>query len=173
MKAHQIGEFNHLEKENLIFIESKLALTEEQAVPLINQGNKLLREDYSKQAIQILDCPPGTSCPMVAATKDANLVILVTEPTAFGLNDLQLAVETMRLMKKEFMVIINRDGSGDDRVDDYCQKESIPIIGRIAFDKAIAHYYAQGKLVYDKLPEVKKEIDFVVKQIQEKIAQHA
>ena len=154
-------------------MESKLALTEEQAVPIINQGKKVIREEYAHRPVQLLDCPPGTSCPMVAATKDADFVILVTEPTAFGLNDLQLAVETMRQMKKAFAVLINRDGSGDNRVERYCETENIHIIGKIAFDKNIAKHYAQGELVYDKLINVKKEIDHIVEQVEERIKQYA
>ena len=106
----------------------------------------------------IYDAPPGTSCPVIEAVKDCDFVILVTEPTPFGLHDLKLAVDTIRALNKEFGVVINRDGIGNDDVLDYCQIESIPILAKSPNDRCIAELYSRGKLIYNEIPEVKKQL---------------
>ena len=93
---------------------------------------------------------------MIAAVRHSDLVILVTEPTPFGLHDLKLAVDMTRELKIPFGVIINRVGSGDERVHEYCREEGIPIILEIPDDRRIAVAYSQGSLIIDALPEYKK-----------------
>lgn len=101
----------------------------------------------------IVDAPPGTSCPVVAALRGADLVLLVTEPTPFGLHDLQLAVETVREMAIPFGVVVNRVGVGDDRVHEYCGAQGIPILLEIPDDRRIAEAYSRGELIVDALPQ--------------------
>lgn len=101
----------------------------------------------------IIDAPPGTSCPVVAAIRGTDYVLLVTEPTPFGLNDLMLAVDMVRELKIPFGVVVNRAGSGDDRVHNYCRSEGIPIMAEIPDDRRIAEAYSKGHLMIDELPE--------------------
>lgn len=165
MQPHLIGKVSEVQMGKLTLLESKLALTEEQSVPLINITKKILIDDFASNEIQVLDCPPGTSCPMVAAVKNANYVILVTEPTPFGLNDLRLAVETIRKLRIDFGVVINRFGIGDNGVEDYCGLEEIQIIGKIAYDKQIAFYYSNGDLVYDKIEHFADSLKEIVRNL--------
>ena len=89
--------------------------------------------------------PPGTSCPVVETMRGADFVLLVTEPTPFGLHDLRLAVEVARdELGLPVGVVINRDGVGDAGVDDYCAAEGIPILMRIPLDRRIAEAYSEG-----------------------------
>lgn len=104
-------------------------------------------------ALTIIDAPPGTSCPMGTAVSGADYVILVTEPTPFGLHDLDLAVKTVRKMGIPFGVIINRSDSGDDRVVDYCARESTRILMLIPEDRRIAEGYSEGKPLVVSAPE--------------------
>ena len=90
---------------------------------------------------------------MVWTVGDADLVILVAEPTSFGLHDLELAVETVREIGIQFGVVINKDGLGDDRLERYCEKEGIEILARIPHDRRIAEVYAKGEQVIDVLPQ--------------------
>jgi len=131
MQPHKMGETREYEYNNLMFIESQLMIGEEQAVPLIHKTQTMVDESYSNTTLQLFDCPPGTSCPVVAATEKADFVILITEPTPFGLHDLKLAVETMRKLHKPFGVVINRAGIGNDDVENYCVDERIDIISKI------------------------------------------
>jgi len=158
MVQQKMGELKHFHLGNLSFVESRLDIGQEQAVPLIAQTKKYINTHFSGEMIQLYDAPPGTSCPVIEATKDADLVILVTEPTPFGLHDLTLAVNTMKELKKEFGVIVNRHGIGNDDVLEYCLKEHIPVLSKIPNDRRIAELYSRGELVYQKVPEINKQL---------------
>ncbi len=159
MQPEKIGELTEYQiNNNLHFIESRLDIGEEQAVPLIAQTKKYVKTKYSKVYFQVFDCPPGTSCPMIEATRDADFVILITEPTPFGLHDVSLAVETMRKLNKPFGIVINRFGIGNDDLIKYCNKENIPMIAKIPNHRKIAEYYSNGRLIYIKIPEVKEAL---------------
>ncbi|HOF34392.1 MAG TPA: ATP-binding protein [Spirochaetota bacterium] len=132
-------------------VQGILDIGKAMAPPLIREVKKLAREE-----IALIDCPPGTSCPMVTAVGGADYVILVTEPTPFGLHDMTLAVETLRKMKMNFYVIINRADSGDDRVEKYCTSENIEVIMRIKESIDAARAYSKGIPLYDALPEFKQ-----------------
>jgi len=95
----------------------------------------------------LMDSPPGISCPFIAAVVPADYVVLVTEPTPFGLNDLKLSVETLQQLEKPFGVIVNRAGLGDDRVYDWLEEKHIPLLMKIPFDKKIAKIYSQSLLL--------------------------
>ncbi len=167
MIPKKMGELKHYKLSNIDFIESKLIIGEEQAVPLIKQTIQYVDKNFSNDAIKIFDSPPGTSCPVIEATKGADLVLLVTEPTLFGLNDLKLAVETMNILNKKMGVIINRFGLGDQNVEKYCKENNIEIVAKIPNMRKIAELYSSGKLIYSEIEEVKKEFekikDFIFK----------
>lgn len=115
--------------------------------------------------ITLIDAPPGTSCPVIAAMKDTDAVVLVTEPTPFGLNDLKLAVETVQLMGIPHGLIINRAGMGDDAVYTYAREENIPVLMEIPFDRNIAEAYSRGELIIDRQPEYKEKFQTLYQDI--------
>jgi MinD superfamily P-loop ATPase len=158
MIPSKMGELKHFQNGNLDFVESRLDIGQEQAVPLIKQTNKYINEHFNNGIIKLYDSPPGTSCPVIETTKDAGFVILVTEPTPFGLHDLKLAVDTMLQLRKKIGVVINRYGIGNDDVLDYCQTNNIPILAKILNDRRIAELYSQGKLIYKETPEFKVQL---------------
>jgi len=161
MIPRKMGELTHFKTEDFDFVESRLKIGEEQAVPLIKQTLDYIDENFDDDYVKIFDSPPGTSCPVIEATKDSDFVILITEPTPFGFNDVVLAIETMRELKKDFGVVINRYGIGNDEVVEYCDKHKIPILAKIPNSRAVAELYSSGELLYDKIPEVKVEIEKV------------
>ena len=161
MIPKKMGKLKHFRDHRLHFIESRLDIGEEQAVPLIKQTHKYINQQFSDDIIKIFDSPPGTSCPVIEATKDADYVILVTEPTPFGLHDLKLAVETMKELKKTFGVVVNRFGIGNDDVLQYCKEEQIQVLAKIPNDRRIAELYSQGRLIYREIPEVRAELEKV------------
>jgi len=165
MRPKPIGELKHFRTGTLDFIESRLMIGEEQAVPLISQTLDYIAAGFPVDVVKILDSPPGTSCPVIEATKNADLVILVTEPTPFGLHDLKLAVETVRQLGKEFAVVLNRFGIGDDGVIRYCEDEGIDLIARIPNSRAIAEIYAAGRLLYPEVPDVKRAVETIATHI--------
>ncbi len=109
--------------------------------------------------VQIIDSPPGTSCPVIEAVKDADFVLLVTEPTPFGLNDLELAVGMVRELGIPLAVGINRSDVGNDEVKTYCGRERIEIVLEIPDDRRIAEAYSRGEMVVRALPEYGKTFE--------------
>nr|WP_320189775.1 ATP-binding protein [uncultured Desulfobacter sp.] len=122
------------------------------APPVIRQ----VRQLEGEKKLTIIDAPPGTSCPVIASMKGTDFVILVTEPTPFGLHDLTLAVEAVKLLGIPCGLVINRAGLGNDDVKDYAQNENIPVLLEIPFDKRIASAYSKGELLVQALPEYKE-----------------
>ena len=120
-----------------------LEIGEASAVPLIREIKKELKSNC------ILDCPPGTSCPMVESVRDSDFVILVAEPTPFSLHDLKIAVNVVEDFNLKFAVVINKYGLPFDGVEKYCREKGIDIIGKIPFKKEIAERYASGMLLED------------------------
>jgi MinD superfamily P-loop ATPase len=167
MVPKKMGILRHYEINNLSFVESRLDVGQEQAVPLISQTNNYIKQYFNKDMIKLFDAPPGTSCPVIEATKNADFIILVTEPTPFGLHDLKLAVDTMRELNKKFGVVINRDGIGNEEVFKYCQLAKIPVIARIPNDRCIAELYSRGELLYKKVPAVKQQLIEIETYIRE------
>ena len=169
MVDKKMGVLKHLKSDNLDFVESKLDIGEEQAVPLIAQTLDYIDSKFNKNILKLYDSPPGTSCPVIEATKGADMVFLVSEPTPFGLHDLKLSVETMRKLKKEFYVIINRDGIGNQDVYEYCQDENIEVLAQIPDSRKIAELYSSGELLFDHVAEVKGELEKIDKFITDKL----
>ncbi len=116
----------------------------------------------------ILDAPPGTSCPVVVTLRGADFVVLVTEPTPFGLHDLKLAVDMVRELSLPFGVVINRVGIGDGRVHSFCGEEDIPILAEIPDDRRIAEAYSKGRLIVDALPEYRGLFQNLVEGIRKR-----
>ena len=138
--------------DGIRFTHGKLKVGEAMAPPII----KKVKEYINDKGPVIIDVPPGTSCPVVEAIKGSDFCILVTEPTPFGLNDLALAVETVRELGIPYGVVLNRAGVGDGKVEKYCQKENIPILLTIPLNTEIAHLYSRGIALVDGIPLWKK-----------------
>lgn len=150
--GHRIGTVTVLNSSNIRLVQGRLDIGVAMAPPLIRGVKSYLQ--VGKPAI--LDAPPGTSCPVITAIRDTDLVILVTEPTPFGLNDLKLAVEMVRVIGIPFGVIVNRVDIGDDRIHLYCAEEHIPILVEIPDDRRVAEIYSRGELIVEALPEYRR-----------------
>lgn len=168
MTPSPIGKISLFKCDGFDLVEGRMDLGQEMAVPLIAQTIEFVDKNYTNH-IKLLDAPPGTSCPVIEASRFSDFVVLVTESTPFGLNDLILAVETMKVLGQKYGVIINRYGIGDDGVEKYCESENIPIITKIQNDKEVAKLYSQGKLIYNEIEHFKTSLDEIVTFIQEQI----
>jgi len=156
------------------FAHGILNIGEPMAVPLIRQLKKRIGEaGLPPHPVVILDASPGTSCPVVETMRGADFVLLVTEPTPFGLHDLRLAVEVAREVGASSRiplpvgVVINRDGVGDRGVEDYCAAEGIPILMRIPLDRRIAEAYSEGVTIVEALPEYQERFVELYRRIEE------
>ncbi len=144
------------------FVQGILNVGDPMATPIIKQ----LRQHLDQMRTIILDSPPGTSCPMIETVRGSDFCILVTEPTPFGLNDLQLAVDTVRQMRAPFGVIVNSAGIGDNAVEEYCTRENIPLLMRIPWDRRIAEGYSRGEPIIKIMPELAQEFRHLYKIIR-------
>jgi MinD superfamily P-loop ATPase len=115
----------------------------------------------------ILDSPPGAACPAVASIHGSDYCVLVTEPTPFGLYDLDIAVEVCRTLEVPFGVVINRDGVGDDRVEKYCEEQGIELLLKIPQSMEIARLYSDGKPFVKELPGWEEKFHSLLKRIEE------
>jgi MinD superfamily P-loop ATPase len=133
------------------FARGLLDVGEPMAVPVIQQLKKW--HPSQNPGVAIWDSPPGTSCPVVESIRGADFLLLVTEPTPFGLHDLRLVAQLGVELEISLGVIINRDGIGDTRVKAFCEEASIPILMRIPLDREIGAGIAQGKTLIEIRPE--------------------
>jgi MinD superfamily P-loop ATPase len=146
------------------FVHGRVRIGEASASPpLVNR----VKARLDSADLAIIDAPPGTTCPMVAAVRESDLACLVTEPTPFGLHDLKLAVETVRAIGVSIGVVVNRADVGDDRVRDYCRGEGLPVLGEIPHDLRIARAYSRGEIVSDALPELRPLFEAILRRIEE------
>lgn len=143
-----------------------LRVGEPMASPLI----KAVKQTVADAPLQIWDCPPGTACPVIAAVSGADFVILCAEPTAFGLHDLRLAVDLMRVLGLPHGVVINRDGMGDDRVADYLLREGVPLLGRVPGSLEAARVSARGGLLVRELPALRPAFEAVWDEVLARVA---
>lgn len=160
-KERSIGDIEHGTAGGISFIHGRLSIGSVMVPPII----KKVRSYTDPDLVTIIDAPPGTSCPVIAAMKKADFILLVTEPTPFGLHDLKLAVETVKILKIPCGLVINRAGMGNDEVNQYAQKENIPVLMEIPFDREIAQIYSRGEMIIDKLPEYKEKFLELFKKI--------
>jgi len=131
------------------FIQGKLTIGEIAAPHIIRE----VKRHINREKLIIIDVAPGTSCPVVESVKGSDFCLLVTEPTPFGLNDLALAVDMVNKLNIPCGVVINRDGAGDSKVEEYCHQEGITILLRIPLDIEIARLYSRGITLVEGIPQ--------------------
>ncbi|MEJ2649538.1 MAG: ATP-binding protein [Sedimentisphaerales bacterium] len=151
-KQRKIGIAEFGKSNGIAFGHGRLDIGAIQTPALIMHVKKRIKDDV----INMIDAPPGTSCPVIEAIKDSDFVLLVTEPTPFGLNDLELAVGMVRQLKIPFAVAINRSDIGNDAVVRYCQQENIPLLIQILNDRKIAECYSRGVMIVEAMPDYKQ-----------------
>jgi MinD superfamily P-loop ATPase len=161
--GRELGVIDKGVRNHIDFIHGRLRIGEAMSPPLIQKVRTFAQVDK----INIIDAPPGTSCPVIAAMKGTDFVLMVTEPTPFGLHDLKLAVEAVKLLGIPCGLVINRSDIGDNKVKEYSAKNKIPILMEIPFDRKIAEAYSKGGLIIDIMPEWKKRFQKLYCRIEE------
>jgi MinD superfamily P-loop ATPase len=150
---------------DLVFIRGRLRVGEAMAPPLINK----VRSSAEPDKVTIIDAPPGTSCPVIASIKRTDFVLLVTEPTPFGLHDLKLAVGAVDLLGLPAGLVINRSDTGDDAVKHYAAEIGLPVLMEIPFDRRIAEAYSNGEMMIEVLPEWRECFLSIYNRIRERV----
>jgi MinD superfamily P-loop ATPase len=144
-----LGEISWGFSGKIQFAMGRLRVGEAMSPPLIRQVQAHVASSvvFNPEADVLMDAPPGVSCPAVSAVIDANVIVLVTEPTPFGLFDLRLAHQAFSPLGKPMGVVVNRAGLGDDEVYRFCNEAGLPIFAQIPYDRAIAEAYAEGRII--------------------------
>lgn len=161
--SRNIGIIEKGNSHHIGFAHGRLNIGEPMSPPLI----KAVKEEGTT-GLTIIDCPPGTSCPVVTAVAGSDYVILVTEPTPFGLNDLKLAVEMLDEMKIPYGVVINKAGIGDQRVRDFCSSADIEVLAEIPDNRRAAMAYSEGLPTTETMPEFKGYFEDILHAIMDK-----
>jgi len=157
------GVIRHASRGNLAFLSGLLDVGEAMATPLIRQ----MKKNLPPAEMVLIDAPPGAACAMIEAVREMDYIILVSEPTPFGLNDLIIAMDAVEELKLPFGVVINRYGSGDDALEEYCISRGVPIIAKIPYSREIAEAYSRGELFYNLFPELGKIVDDLAGYLRE------
>jgi MinD superfamily P-loop ATPase len=162
---HEVGVTETGRAGSIDFAHGKLSIGAALAPPVIRKVKDLA----DNEKVVIIDASPGTSCPVVEAIKESDFCLLVTEPTPFGLNDLMLAVETVRQLGMPFGVVLNRAGVGDGKTEEYCHRENIPILMTIPLDTDIAGLYSRGVPLVEGMPRYQHDFIELFDRIKEDV----
>ena len=149
-------------RNGIEFVHGKLRVGEAMSPPLIVK----VRSFAKPGKFTIIDAPPGTSCPVIASMKNTDFILLVTEPTPFGLHDLKLAISAVKILKIPCGLVINRSDVGDNKVKEFAKKESIPVLLEIPFDRNIAEAYSRGDIIIEVIPELRDKFLNLYNQIK-------
>lgn len=160
-----IGEIIKGNSDGIELVYGSLNVGEALAVPVISA----VKDRMKKKGTIILDSPPGAACPVVESVIGADYCIMVTEPTPFGLHDLEVATEVVQLLNIPIGVVVNFAGIGDRGVYDFCQKRQIPIIMEIPYDRKIAELYSNGIPFTNQMTEWKTKFQEVLLKIEDQI----
>lgn len=144
-----IGKVHESDVRNIRLVYGELNIGEPLATPII----KAVKREMNPDGINILDAPPGTACPVIGTMEESDFLVLVAEPTPFGLHDLAMAVDVVRQLGIPHGVVVNRAGIGDNSVQEYCKEKEIPILMEIPFDREIAELYSRGVPFVERMPE--------------------
>jgi len=164
--SRELGDVEEGKGAGVLMLQGRIRIGEAMAPPLIRQ----VRSRAATEKVVIIDAPPGTSCPVIAAMRGTDFIVLVTEPTPFGLHDLRLAVETVKVLGIPCGLVINRADMGDKAVWDYADQEHIQILMEIPFDRKIAEAYSRGRTIVEVMPEWKKRFREMFRQITTTVA---
>ena len=162
-KDKPIGMVTQARAKSLSFVQGKLDIGRAMSPPLI----RAVKSRIDESIINIIDCPPGNSCPVITAVSGSDYIILVTEASPFGLHDLKLSVATIRELNIPFGIIINRTTPNYKAVNDFCDNEDIRILLEIPENLKVAKSYSNGNTLLDAMPELKGELKKIVNEIKE------
>jgi len=164
----EVGTISEGISGSIRFFHGRLRIREAMSPPLIKEVKRIGLSEQ-KTDVTLIDVPPGTSCPVIEATRGVDFIVLVTEPTPFGLHDLKLAVDMVRVLEIPFGVVVNRSTVGDRKVWKYCKDEKIDILLELPDDRLIAESYSKGEMVVNVLPQYRKDFAMLYEKVKNRI----
>jgi MinD superfamily P-loop ATPase len=173
--VRSVGDIFRAVSGGLQIVWGELAVGEARTTPLIKAVKDLAERDWQENdgcgdGDVIVDCPPGTSCSMVESVRDTDFCLLVTEPTPFGLYDMDIAMKVLEKMKIPRAVLVNKSGMGDRKVYDYLERKDIPLLMEIPLDRRIAELYSRGEIFAMKMQQWQAGFASLISRIEEMAA---
>ncbi|NBB94974.1 MAG: P-loop NTPase [Planctomycetes bacterium] len=165
----QTGQLESGSTDGMQCVQGLLNIGEVMSPPVI----EAVKDAAPDVEILVIDSPPGTSCPVIESVRDSDFVLLVTEPTPFGLNDLKLAVEMVQALKLPFAVVINRADVGDGDTRQYCQRQRIDVLAEIPDDRQVAEAYSRGEMACDAVPTYRELYSDLLDSLTKRVPEHA
>ncbi|NMA67504.1 MAG: 4Fe-4S binding protein [Clostridiaceae bacterium] len=140
---------------------------EPSGTPIIKKLLTLVKPQTNSQSF--IDCPPGSACTVMESIQDADYCILVAEPTVFGVHNLNMVYELVKLFNKPFGVVLNKCLEEDNPAEKFCLERDIRILCRIPYDKELGILNSNAEIAVRKsekyhtlfsslLEKVKKEV---------------
>lgn len=166
-KMRRIGEAELGTARGMRFIQGRLKPAEPSAVGIVRKEFSLIEPGRTA----VVDAAPGTACAVQETLLGADICLLVTEPTPFGLHDLCLALETAAELDVPAAVVINRSGRRDDIIEQECASRNVPILLKIPLDRGIAESYSRGEPLVDAFPEYRSVLRRLYSDLEERNAQ--
>jgi MinD superfamily P-loop ATPase len=164
----QTGELDIGKAGDVHCVQGLLNIGEVMSPPLI----AAVKDAAPEVDLLVIDSPPGTSCPVIESVRDSDFVLLVTEPTPFGLNDLKLAVEMVRALTLPFAVVINRADVGDGETRQYCEQQRIDVLAEIPDDRQVAEAYSRGEMACDAIPKYRELYSDLLDSLTKRVSAH-
>lgn len=159
--SREIGLVRRGTAGSIRFVEGVLNIGEATSPPVIRE----VLAAASEEEFTVIDSPPGTACPVIETTRAADYVILVAEPSPFGLHDLRMAVDLLRVLARPFGVVINRAGQHDAATRRFCDDEAIEVLGTFPEDRRVAEAYARGVMMCDCGSEFRNRFEMLVERL--------
>jgi MinD superfamily P-loop ATPase len=157
----EVGTLSFGKYDQISFVQGLLDIGQSLSPPLI----RAVKRHSRNNGITVVDCPPGTSCPVIAAVNKSDYIALVAESSPFGLHDLKLAVEMLRKLDLRFGTVINRVNAGDRRVAEYCRSEGIPVLLELPEERKAAEAYSRGQLLVEAVPGFRQLFEQLTERI--------
>ena len=163
--GRHVGNVHASQVEDTRLVYGELKIGEPIATTVI----RAVKEHIQPSMVNVVDAPPGTACPVVETMSESDYLVLVTEPTPFGIHDLSMTVDVVRTLGIPFGIVINRAGIGDDSVERYCEENDISILLEIPFDRKIAELYSRGVPFVKEMPEWRERFHQLYEDIRRTI----
>ncbi len=161
MVGRRVGQIRWGSAGDIDFACGELDAGQALSVPIIRE----LKAMANGHDLTIIDCPPGTSCPVIESVKDCDFCLMVTEPTPFGLHDLRLMTRVVELMGIPHAVVINREQGRYGPLEDYCRENGLRVLMRVPFDRRIAELYSRGEPLINSMPEIRERLVAMLEEI--------
>jgi MinD superfamily P-loop ATPase len=117
----------------------------------------------------VIDCPPGSACIVMESIRDADYCLLVAEPTLFGVHNLAMVYDLVKLFDKPFGVVLNKCLEGENPAEVFCLDRDIKILSRIPFSNDLGLLTSNAEIAVRKDEKYKEVfsslLDVVIKEV--------